>query len=108
MTGIYLNDFEGGDVERVLREFNAHPEDRNLEILLADYRYEAYEGLAWVLYRKDGKLFEVHGSHCSCYGLEGQWEPEETTVESIRHRVKEGWLGDGRGKEMHTLLEKLA
>ena len=30
-----------------------------------------------------GNLYEVHGSHCSCYGFEGQWEPEPTTVEYL-------------------------
>lgn len=108
MTGIYLNDWKDGDVERVLQDFDAHPEDRNIEILLADYSYESYEGSAWVLYRKDGKLFEVNGGHCSCYGLEGQWEPEETTVESIQHRVKNGWLAHGREEAMQKVLEQLA
>lgn len=31
-----------------------------------------------------GKIFENHGSHCSCYGFEGQWTPEETTVEYLQ------------------------
>ena len=30
-----------------------------------------------------GALFEVHGSHCSCYGFEEQFEPEECTRESL-------------------------
>lgn len=30
-----------------------------------------------------GKLFENHASHCSCYGFEGQWEPEETTLKYL-------------------------
>lgn len=33
---------------------------------------------------KTGKLFEVHGTHCSCYGFEGQFEPEETTLEYLK------------------------
>lgn len=36
---------------------------------------------AWLLLRRtDGAMLEVHGSHCSCYGFEGQWSPEETTA----------------------------
>lgn len=31
-----------------------------------------------------GELFENHGSHCSCYGFEDQWEPEPTTVEYLK------------------------
>lgn len=34
--------------------------------------------------RDTGKLFEVHGSHCSRLGFEGQFEPEETTLEHLR------------------------
>ena len=32
------------------------------------------------LFRRDGKLYEVHGGHCSCYGFEGQFCPEETSL----------------------------
>jgi hypothetical protein len=28
----------------------------------------------------------VNGSHCSCHGLEGQWEPEETSMKALEHR----------------------
>ena len=37
--------------------------------------------------KNSGKLFEVHGSHCSCYGFEGQLNLEETTVEALKFRV---------------------
>lgn len=62
---------------------------RNYEILVA---YESVgswgcDSSSWFLMRKDGKLCENHGSHCSCYGFEGQFEPEETTKESMLHRV---------------------
>lgn len=62
-------------------------------ILFASYGYENYQGDAFVLFEQDGKLYEVNGSHCSCYGLEGQWDAEETTVEAIAHRVEKGTLG---------------
>jgi hypothetical protein len=71
----------------------AYPELQDIEVLLASYGTANYSGDAFVLYRKGGKLYEVHGSHCSCYGLEGQWGPEETTIESLRHRLSEGRLG---------------
>lgn len=63
------------------------------EVLLASYSNEDYSGDAFVLFRKGDKLYEVNGGHCSCYGLEGQWEPEETNVEALRHRLEEGHLG---------------
>ena len=34
--------------------------------------------------RKTGQLFEVHGSHCSCYGFEDQFRPEPTTLEYLK------------------------
>jgi len=69
------------------------PKWQNLDILLASYGYENYSGDAFVLFKRDGKLYEVNGGHCSCYGLEGLWEPEETTVEALRHRLEAGSLG---------------
>ncbi len=58
------------------------------EILFASYGGGPYEGDAHVIYEKDGKLYEAHGSHCSCYGLEGQWSPEETSWEAINLRPR--------------------
>lgn len=72
---------------------------KGVEILLASYANECYSGSAFVLFRRDGSLFEVNGSHCSCYGLEGQWSPEETSVAELRHRVKNGGLGSGYYEE---------
>ena len=41
---------------------------------------------SWLLlrHRTSGAYFENHGSHCSCYGFEGQFDPEETTLEHLR------------------------
>lgn len=49
------------------------------EVIFAAYGGDSYEGLAIVVYERDGQLYKVNASHCSCYGLEGQWKPEETT-----------------------------
>jgi hypothetical protein len=66
------------------------------ELLFASYGGGAYEGDAVVIFQKDGKLYEVHGSHCSCNGLEEQWEPEETSWAALAMREREteesrGW-----------------
>lgn len=45
------------------------------EMFFADYGYECYEGHAELIYRRGERYFRASGSHCSCYGLEGQWEP---------------------------------
>ncbi|AEH03461.1 hypothetical protein AVT69_gp035 [Pseudomonas phage PhiPA3] len=53
-------------------------------ILFAAYDdSEGYSGYSFVLFEREGKLYEVNASHCSGYDLEGQWEPEETTIEAL-------------------------
>lgn len=56
------------------------------EIIFAAYGTGSYNGEALVVYRRDKKLYEVNGSHCSCYGLEGQWKPEETSKVALGMR----------------------
>ncbi len=64
-------------------------------------------------FRRDGRLYEVNGSHCSCYGLENQWDPESTTVEALRHRLTNGTLGTDSyldnlfATELHQVLDAL-
>ena len=94
-------------------EPHERPEFQDIKVLLASYAYECYEGDAFVLFRKDDKLYEVNGGHCSCYGLEGQWSPEETTIDTLEHRLKEGNLGNSHygpnqfAFELTVLLQKL-
>ncbi len=57
------------------------------EVLFASYGQEqAYSGEAKVLFVRDGVLYEVVGSHCSCMGLEDQWEPAPVTWAALRLR----------------------
>lgn len=77
------------DIEDIQREFAVRLSE-GIHILFAWYDYRGYNGEAFVLFEQDGKLFEVNGGHCSCYGLEGQWSPEETTLEALAFRLKEG------------------
>jgi len=117
-----LNNWEGQAAKDVFTDFDGSrwsayrdedaipveekPEFKDAEILLASYGTPSYEGYAFVLFRRDGKLYEVNGSHCSCYGLEGQWDPEETTVDALRHRVVAGELGGG-GYDENPFAEEL-
>lgn len=110
-TPILLNNWQGQTPADVFTEFDGSrwssyrepdavpveekPKFKGAEILLASYGTPSYEGYAFVLFQRDGKLYEVNGSHCSCYGLEGQWDPEETTLEALRHRLDKGELGKG-------------
>jgi hypothetical protein len=52
-------------------------------LIYADYESGGWEGRASVLLEKGGILYEVNASHCSCYGLGGQFQPEETTKEAL-------------------------
>ena len=38
--------------------------------------------------KTDGLLFELHGSHCSCYGFEGQLDLEETSLAALKYRAE--------------------
>lgn len=76
--------------EDVAHDFQVEVKDLG-NVLMAWYGQGDYEGGAFVLFEADGKLYEVHGSHCSCYGLEGQWDPEETNVEALTHVLNEGY-----------------
>lgn len=101
---IYLHDWAERGEDGMLADFGITRETiAGATIIIASYTYEDYSGSAFVLFQKEGKLFEVHGSHCSCYGLsEGdysggattQWQPEETSAEAVRHRLTIGTWGE--------------
>jgi hypothetical protein len=40
--------------------------------------------------KETNELFEVHGSHCSCFGFENQFELEPTTLEALKFRIQNG------------------
>jgi hypothetical protein len=104
---MFLNNFDNqADVER---EFELTPgELNNCKILIAAYNTGDYEGDAFVLFQEDGKLYEVHASHCSCMGLEGQFSPEETSVEALEHYITEGeWQHRQYVDELKELIIKL-
>lgn len=86
----YLYDWENSTKDEILDEFEFNGDRSKIEILFASYTYENYSGDAFVIAEKDGKLYEVNAGHCSCYGLEGQFELEETSIEAIEHYIKKG------------------
>ena len=96
---MFLDDFNC--VEDVGREFELSDQELSdlyrAKIIIAWYTYECYEGEAYVLYELDGVLYEVEGYHCSCYGLEGQWNPTETNVETVKHISEKGTRYNGEG-----------
>ncbi|ASA22615.1 hypothetical protein [Paenibacillus donghaensis] len=96
---IFLHDWS--NMEEVFGSFESwETQDHALSnhkeeaVLFASYGNDNYSGAAWVLFLKDGKLYEVNGSHCSCYGLEDQWSPEEVMLEELEHRLVNGEFGE--------------
>jgi hypothetical protein len=95
---IYWNGFLKRTVKEsedyMIKEFCIQPDIlQNIQILFATYDISEYDGYAFILFKKDNKLYEVNASHCSCYGLEGQWKPGKAFIPELRHRIEEGQLG---------------
>ncbi len=87
-----VGEFEGSSYEDVVENIHSQwgwdaPEGAldGFRILVAYDMQESYEGAGWFLLirESDGQLFEVHGSHCSCMGFEGQFSPEETSLDYV-------------------------
>lgn len=82
------------DVAEAFSEYRwSGSNDKRIDISYAEihagyYTYESYSGDAFVLFRdtRDGKWYEVNGSHCSCFGLEDQWRPELVSTEAMKMR----------------------
>ena len=82
---ILIEDGRWTNVDQIFDDYQVTEDDRPYcKIILGYYIYESYRGDSFVLFldSRDNKLYEVNGSHCSCYGLEGRWSPEETFPEA--------------------------
>ncbi len=81
------------------------PEVALYDILLASYTNQSYSGDAFLVLRRrlTGALFLVEASHCSCFGLEGQWHPEPTDVDALERHLAYHY----RVPEYQTALELL-
>ena len=80
----------------------------HIKILFAYYTYEGYSGDAWVLgYNKIiDELFEVNGSHCSCYGLEGQWSEEHINLIHLEDRLNKAGYGKWKDGPFENAIRK--
>lgn len=104
----YYGDWSRSGKSGLIQDFQIDKSELDgVEILFAYYTYEDYSGCAFVLFSRDGKLYEVNGGHCSCYGLEGQWEPEETTVEAIKKRIHTDYSFESRQSELKEVLKNI-
>lgn len=76
-------------VQHIIDSYEADPEAvKKFEVLVA---YESVgscgcDSSSFFLLREigTGKLFENHGSHCSCSGFEGQFSPTESSVNYLQ------------------------
>jgi hypothetical protein len=112
---IFLNEWRGGDLDTLKRVFGIGARQlAGTEVLLAAYCRDNFGGEAFVLLRRDGRLYEVNATHDSTGSFVGQWEPEETFVEALQYRLNKGRLGcDEEGgslfaDELRFLLLELA
>lgn len=108
---VFLGDFS--DVKDIERKFKlqegfigeGHMEFR---VLLACYGGEDYKGRAFILMKGvNSKLWEVNAYHCSCYELEGQWLPEQTSIAALRFRMENGSLGKMGGLDFTAELKEV-
>lgn len=76
-------------------------------ILIAQSGEGDYEGWSYFLLRdkETGKLYENHASHCSCYGFEGQFEPQETTLTYLKSNY---FKNIGVNEEIKAFIETLS
>lgn len=80
----------------------------NLIIFYSYYQYEDYSGYGHLVGydTETDEFFYNSGSHCSCYGLEDQWSPEEYTYEQLVAYIKRvvNENDDDHSKELLALL----
>lgn len=95
-----LCDFAGWSEQQVKEHLvNVYQATREevdrFKILIAHECEDSYDGYSNFLLeeKSTGKVFEIHGSHCSCYGFEGQFKPEATTAEYLLSEHA-GWYSE--------------
>lgn len=94
-------------IESMLSDFEIK-DIGDFKVLIACYEQGGYEGSATVILEKNGQLYEVYAGHCSCYGLEGQFNPEPVTLDALKANLDRGYHFGGCEKEVRELVERLA
>jgi hypothetical protein len=90
---IALGNWQGCEQDVIIDNFDERkdPIDRvGVNILFAWYDSDSpwsYSGAAFLLFKKDGEYYTVDGSHCSCYGFEGQWTPVRVTLDYLKQQL---------------------
>lgn len=108
---IYHGNFSSWD--DVVREFalGAKPPFAPVEpeVIFAAYHIDGYEGSATVVFKmkaEDKKVYFVSGGHCSCFGLEDQWDVTEyDSPLQFRAALEKGSMGYIRDADEKALME---
>lgn len=75
MSSIYKEDFSNWS--DVISSFGPPCPEQEPSAVFAGYWPGDYSGSADVIYRDDaGQWWHASGGHCSCYGLEGMFNPD--------------------------------
>lgn len=82
--------FAQGILDNIKMYNNAVAKYATKNLLFAVYCDDGCVGNAFVLFEEHMRLYEVHASHCSCYGLENQFDVEEVTLEALEYRMHNG------------------
>lgn len=98
---LFLHDWKESKLDGLISDFEAlygseipvEIKEKYSGILFASYGNDNCSGDAFVLLAKGDSLFQVNGSHCSCYGLENQFDLEEANLEAIKKALLNGNLG---------------
>ena len=86
---MYYGEFDNW--EDVAGNFGIDETSNDKVVLFAAYDVDGYDGSATVVFVRNGTFYIVEGGHCSCYGLEGQWEPDEMPLEGLLRMTDEGY-----------------
>jgi hypothetical protein len=114
METIWLNDWEDSDKAKLEDLFGLHTHElSNINLLLASYKQGDESGYGFIFFQIAEGYYEVNVSHDSENDLNGQWLPEETTIEALLFRLNRGNLGTETAGEnvfaapLRTLLNRL-
>lgn len=119
MRTLYLEDFKGMKTQevrsKIISDFSIPPfQLSQFHVLIAYMSVGDYgcDSSAYILLRdkKTKKLFNVHGSHCSCFGFEEQFTPESVTkkfLQSDKFYVSTGGYDSNGGGNRDAILKYL-
>jgi hypothetical protein len=70
----------------ILEEYGADSTKFNIVIAYESVGGFGCDSASYWLLERYGKWYEVHGSHCSCHGFEGQFEPKPVSPAYLRSK----------------------